>query len=879
MQARMQSRARGWQENIDLPRYGPWIIRALIVIGLFLFTRADLSLWPIFASSTILLVALAVATLGILRPVLGFVVFAGVLSLSLGEIAILLPFAFVVFFGIVGLTYLAQDHDKKASLTAGTKLLVIVATPILYQHDWLLLVPLVLALALTQNTVVLTGLVGILGWVSALVAGWAIPGVLAAESSVLVRQHPTSGIASFVRSKLARAKWSQLLPLIHRIGIHAAPIVAILILTMLVVYVVTLTIGHFNRWRYTIATCTGVVSWSIGLEIIAQVLHLSLFTFGAVALGVVEGLIAFFVVQLWKLSGVHQATSGSQSELERSREASASRSLRKATWDDIAGYDDIKAELREAFAPYQDAQLRKSLEAENIPIVRGILLYGPPGIGKTLFARALATETHMRFFSVAGPQFLSKWVGESESGLRDIFAEAKANAPSVIFFDEIESILPHRDQVDNSAGGLDRKVVATFLAQMDGLMDRGDVLVIAATNWPDQIDSAAIRPGRFDKIVYVSPPDLPARRAILTRHLSARVGAETLDVDALATATERFTPADIENVILTAYRGAAQQHSVVTQDRLMFLIKSTKPTVSYQMLERYAKLADQYGRRYGATEQLEVVNHEHLTWDDIGGMSDVKAALYQAVELPLTQPELFHQWGIKPHKGILLFGPPGCGKTLVAKVVADTSAAKFYTVNGPELLGGGPGAGESRLRALFELALENKPAVVFFDEIDAIAGSRDGVTALLTGQLVTQLLTLMDGKADLNGVVVIAATNRPQALDPALLRAGRFDKLILVELPDLASREQQWRIHMAGKPGAESIDYQVLAAESEGYSGAEIAYIVNAVSLDKITQRASGDGSSSILLADLQEALRRVHPETSPAAVAQYLTMAAEYSR
>jgi transitional endoplasmic reticulum ATPase len=847
--------------------------------GLFLMTRADLSVWPILSVESVLIISLVVAALGTYRPVFAFMVFAAALSLSLSAASVLLSVVAIPLLGIIGLAYFYQADSNRASLESYAKLLVIVGTPVLYQHGWLLLDALVLALLFTQNVIGLTALAGIFGWLTTLVAGQAVPGVFAAMSTGFVMQHPTSGLLVFLRTELTQAKWSQLIPLIHRNAGRALPIIAMLVLTMVVAHGVTLAVQHFTRWRYAIATGVGVALWLIGLEVIARSLHLSLLSFTAFAVAGAQGLIAFGVVKLWKSSGVTQAVSGIPNDPEQSQKTGASQSFRKATWDDIAGYDDIKAELREAFEPYTNAQVRKDLEKENIPIVRGVLLYGPPGTGKTLFARALATETHMHFISVAGPEFLSKWVGESESKLRDLFAEAKASAPSVIFFDEIESILTPRDQIDSSSGGVDRKVVATFLAQMDGLMDRGDVLIIAATNWPDQIDSAAIRPGRFDKVVYISPPDFPARRAIFYRHLSNRSNTESLDVDALAAATERFTPADIENIIITAYRGAAQQHGVVTQNGLMSLIKNTKPTVSYQMLERYAKLADQYGRRSGATEQLEVIGHEHLTWDDIGGMSDVKATLHQAVELPLTQPELFNRWGIKPHKGVLLFGPPGCGKTLIAKVVADTASAKFYTVNGPELLGGGSGAGESRLRAVFERALENKPAVIFFDEIDAIAGSRDGMMNPFAGQLVTQLLTLMDGKTDLSGVVVLAATNRPQALDPALLRAGRFDKLVLIDLPDLASREQQWHIHMRGKPGADTIDYQALALESEGYSGAEIAHVVNAASLDKISRLASDDTPSLLSLADLQEALSRVRPETSPTTVLQYQTLAAEYSR
>ncbi len=553
-----------------------------------------------------------------------------------------------------------------------------------------------------------------------------------------------------------------------------------------------------------------------------------------------------------------------------------------AGWDDIAGYDDVKQELREAIQPYTDKSIRRKLESQGLPLVRGVLLYGPPGTGKTLFARVLASETKMEFLSASGPEFFSKWVGESETKLRGLFQQARDRAPSLIFFDEVESFLPPRDQVDGGSGGgqVSQRVVATFLSEMDGLMDRGDVFVVAATNYPDQIDPAAVRPGRFDQVIFVPPPDAEARRAIFTQALRDRADDGAIDIEPLVQMTERYTAADIFGVVTNAYRGAAHRNAPVTQDKLEALFHHTKPTVSLHMLDRYEKLSDKYGRRSVISERADVVTHERLGWDDIGGMERVKAALQESVELPLLYPERFKEWGVRPHKGILLYGPPGCGKTMFAKVVSDTAQVRFYTVNGPELLGGGSGAAEERLRHLFETARENRPAVVFFDEIDAIAGSRDSFATNLQGSIVQQLLTLMDGKEALNGVVVIAATNRPDGLDSALLRPGRFDRLIYVPLPDEGSRLAQWRQRLRGKPGAESIDFALLASASDGYTGAEIQHVANKVALAKLKASfVDSDVEVALTTEDVLSGIQELAPQVSSEEVAAYEAIARDLTR
>ncbi|MCL5077115.1 MAG: AAA family ATPase, partial [Actinobacteria bacterium] len=606
------------------------------------------------------------------------------------------------------------------------------------------------------------------------------------------------------------------------------------------------------------------------------------------ALGLVSGVVAYLIGRLIP-SPVAQpqlalANGGSVQSVNQApappSPVNPSR-FRRASWDDIAGYDDVKAELKEAVQPYIDISVRRELERQGLPVVGGILLYGAPGTGKTLFGRVLASETNMRFFSVSGPEFISKWVGESECKLREIFTQARELAPAMIFFDEVESFLASREDSDGQGGSslVSRQVVATFLAEMDGALSRGDVLVVAATNHPDLIDSAAIRAGRFDKIIFIPPPDAVARKAIFENALSKRNGGELISIEPLVAITERFTAADITGILIDLYRAATQQGRMVTQEEVEGLFRQTKPAVTYQMLARYDQMQDKFGRRSHTVTRSDVVTHERLSWESIGGMEDTKSALREAVELPLIRPELFSEWGVKPNKGVLLYGPSGCGKTMFAKVVSDTSNSRFYTINGPELLGGGPGAAEKRLREVFERAKENKPAIIFFDEIDAIASSRDSYAGAVQGPVVQQLLTLMDGKDALNGIVVIAATNRPDQLDAAILRPGRFDRLIYVPLPDHQSRQGQWRLHLAGKPGADTLDYEEITAASAGYTGAEIQHIVNKVAMASLKAAMHGEGGKSLQTQDILSADLSTPAQVSSEQVSAYEAIAKRLSR
>lgn len=800
----LESTARWYARN------GEWLRRAVFGVATFVLAHALLSLWPAYSPEVILFWSLLVAIAGVWLPAVAllgfFILFTPSLLYASAGLAIAFGILWLIAMMIPGLA------DTPLKLT------LVLAAPLAFEHGWFFFPALVAALVYTNASILQAAVGSVFALLVAWLQGWHISGVFPPQAPRMAVAPHGAPFFSWIAQRLSHPSWNHLAHLGQALSPYAISAVAVIVIELLVT-----RLAAFLRHRRSlkddalavlIPTLGGVVVWAMA----ADGLHPSTaVAFAMLPSSLLAGAAA------WVLGrAVPAKTSGATGEEQRDPR------LRKAGWEDIAGYDDLKEELRDAVQPYTDQAMRRDLQRQGLPIVRGILLYGPPGTGKTLIARVLATELRMHFISVSGPEFLSKWVGESEKRLREIFQQARDQAPSMIFFDEVESFLTPRDQVSAETGGgqVSRNVVATFLAEMDGLMERGDVLVVAATNYPDQIDDAAIRAGRFDKILFVPPPDANARSAIFRSALEGRSGSEALAADRLVERTERYTAADIIGTLTNAYRAAAQRRSTVTQDELEALFHQTKPTVSFAMLERYEKLQDRYGRRSQVTERTEVVTHARLGWESIAGMDTVKTALREAVELPLKYPDRFKEWGVTPHKGILLYGPPGCGKTLFAKVVSDTADARFYTVNGPELLGGGPGAAEQRLRQLFERARENRPAVIFFDEIDAIAGRRDSLSAALQGPIVQQMLTLMDGKEALNGVVVVAATNRPDQLDTALLRPGRFDRLIYVPLPDEASRAAQWQLHLLGKPGAEGVDFAELAAASEGYTGAEIRHAV-----------------------------------------------------
>ncbi|HEX9037514.1 MAG TPA: AAA family ATPase [Ktedonobacterales bacterium] len=579
-------------------------------------------------------------------------------------------------------------------------------------------------------------------------------------------------------------------------------------------------------------------------------------------------------------SAVATAAARRESRTEESGDASkpagarsARREVPKDTWDELVGVDDIKEEVLEAVHSQFDPKARAALKRMSLSPTRGVLLFGPPGTGKTKLARIMAHEAGAAFFAVSGTEFTSKWFGESEANLRRVFTEARENRPAILFFDELEAFLPRRG--DLSRGDAPEKgIIATFLAFTDGVGDMDGVLLIGATNYPNLIDPAAMRPGRFDKMIYVSAPDQAARRAIFASYMSNKPVAGEIDLDKLAARSERFTGADIQLACTEAARKALRRAASggaepITMADLETSVGGIRPSVTFQMLREYQELADQYGRRSSRPDTVDVIAKPDLSWDDVAGLETVKEALRDAIEAPLKRPELFREYGIKPPKGVLLFGPPGCGKTYLAKVVASATGAHFLEVKGPELLQKYVGESEARLRDLFGRARENAPCVIFFDEIDAIAGAR-GTGDEGSAKMLTQFLTEMDGVDELKGVVVMAATNRPDTIDAALMRPGRLDRVLYVPPPDAPARRQLFQYELRNKPTTPDLALDALVARSGGYSAADIAAICNITAATAARDSLQSGEREVITTERLLTQLERTPTSISPEQVAMY---------
>lgn len=505
----------------------------------------------------------------------------------------------------------------------------------------------------------------------------------------------------------------------------------------------------------------------------------------------------------------------------------------KDSWNSIAGYENTKQELREAIAPYVNKdEYRKLLEANMSPI-KGILLFGPPGTGKTTMARAIARETNMKLIVVSAGEFINKYVGESEKALREIFETAKENAPALICFDEIESFLSKRNSETRS---YERNIITTFLSQMDGFNALKNVLVIGTTNRPELIDEAALRPGRFDKVIYVGAPDESARKSLFRKYLDKKANLDLIDIDRLVDNSERYTGADIKGVCEEAYR--LNGFKKLTEDDVIEQLRKIRPSFTLDMKDEYYKWSKKFTRSTVSEKDYIQKKKNSLTWDDIKGMSELKEVLKKKIENPIKNIDVYRQYNIPVSKGILFFGPPGCGKTFFAKVVASECNTSFFTINGPELLSSNVGESERNLRKVFRDAREAKPSIIFFDEIDAIAQKREASEG--SAKLINQLLTEMDGMESLDGVIVIAATNRPGVLDTALIRAGRFDTKIYIGMPDNTARADMLKSALEDIPN--TLDYTQCAERLVNYSCADVTGVANKTK-EFFVQRtiASGD--------------------------------------
>jgi transitional endoplasmic reticulum ATPase len=503
------------------------------------------------------------------------------------------------------------------------------------------------------------------------------------------------------------------------------------------------------------------------------------------------------------------------------------------TYEDIGGLGDAVGRVREMIElPLRHPELFKRLGVEA---PKGVLLHGPPGTGKTLLAKAVANETNANYYTIGGPEIMSKYYGESEEKLRNVFEQAEKNAPSIVFIDEIDSIAPKREEV---SGEVERRIVAQLLSLMDGMSSRGKVVVIGATNRVNAIDPALRRPGRFDREIEIGVPDRNGRLEILQIHTRGMPLAKDVNLEKLADISHGFVGADLQALSKEAGMRALRRilpeidlssqsipvetlrKIIVTMQDFMDVIKEMEPSA---MREVFVEVPD-------------------VKWDDIGGLLSIKQELQEAVEWPLKYQGVFAYADAIPPKGILLYGPPGTGKTLIAKAAANESEANFISIKGPELLSKWVGESEKGVREVFRKARQAAPCIIFFDEVDAIAPRRGGGLggdSHVTERLISQLLTELDGLEILTNVVVIAATNRPDIIDAALLRPGRFDRLLYVPPPDRDSRLQIIKIHTKKKPLAEDVNINNLASHTEGYTGADIASLSSAAVMLALREHVS----------------------------------------
>jgi transitional endoplasmic reticulum ATPase len=528
-------------------------------------------------------------------------------------------------------------------------------------------------------------------------------------------------------------------------------------------------------------------------------------------------------------------------------------------YEDIGGLGSEIQRVREMIElPLKNNELFKRL---NIEPPKGVIMHGPSGTGKTLIAKAVANESRANFLYIAGPEIMGKYYGESEERIRKIFEEASENAPSIIFIDEIDSIAPKRENV---TGEVERRVVSQLLTMMDGLEERGQVVVIGATNRVDSLDPALRRPGRFDREVEIGVPDTDARHEILQIHTRGMPITEEVQLDYLAKNTQGFVGADLKALV--------QEAAMCSLQRFLPHLNLDEE-IPQETLEEIVVTTEDFDNALVEIEPSALrevlVEIPSVKWSDIGGLENVKQEIIEAVEWPLKRPEKFEQMGIKPPKGLLLFGPPGTGKTLVAQAVANESNVNFISVKGPQILHKWVGESEKAIRDTFKKAKQVAPCVIFFDELDSISSTRSGMTedGRTSEKVLNQLLTEMDGLEPLNDVIVIAATNRPEIIDPALLRSGRFDRLVLVSQSSKEGRENIFKIHTKNTPLADDVSISELAEMTEGYIGADIESVCREAVMLSLRDNFEAD---KVELKYFKEAIKKVRPTVTKEMVDYY---------
>ena len=534
------------------------------------------------------------------------------------------------------------------------------------------------------------------------------------------------------------------------------------------------------------------------------------------------------------------------------------------SYEDIGGLKGEVEKVREMIEiPMKRPELFDRL---GIQPPKGVLLYGPPGTGKTLLAKAVASESQASFHLINGPEIMSKFVGDAEKKIRAIFDEAEKEAPSIIFIDEIDAIAPKREE---SYGEVERRVVAQLLTLMDGMKGRGKVIVIAATNREDALDPALRRGGRFDREIEIGVPNKEGRLQVLKIHTRNMPLARNVSLNELAEVTHGFVGADLESLAKEAAM------NVIRRVIMKHDLKDDEPLTEEIMKKLVVRMADFKDALKNVTPSAMreiLVETPNVPWERIGGLEKTKSELIESVEWPIKNRKMFTDMGIRPPRGILLYGPPGTGKTLLAKAVATESEANFISVKGPELLNKWVGESEKAVREIFKKAKQVAPAVIFFDEIDSIAGARQGnESSKASESVVNQILTEIDGVEELSDVVVLAATNRPELVDAALLRPGRFDRHLLVSPPNKEARVEIFKVHTKEVPLAKEVSLANLAKDTEGYSGADIEAVVREAAMIVLREIKEGKkGKGVVMKKHFTEALKKVKPSLSKLELNKY---------
>lgn len=557
-----------------------------------------------------------------------------------------------------------------------------------------------------------------------------------------------------------------------------------------------------------------------------------------------------FIVTNTSPGGIARITDATEFELLAEPTEVSEERIPDVTYEDIGGLGDEVRKVREMIElPLKHPELFDRL---GISPPKGVLLYGPPGTGKTLLAKAVANETNAHFVIINGPEVMSKFVGEAEKKVRDVFEEATQNAPAIIFLDEIDAIAPKRDESQGAEG----RVVAQLLASMDGMGKRGQVMIIAATNRPNALDPALRRTGRFDREIEMGVPTRQGRKEILGIHTRNMPLSKDVDLEKIAETTHGYVGADLEGLCKEAAMNALRK-------LIPKINMEQEEQIPKEILDKLEVTMEDFneGRKMIEPSAMREVLVEipNVKWADIGSLEDVKQELKESVEWPLKNREMFSRMGMKPPKGILLYGPPGTGKTLLAKAVANESEANFISVKGPEVLSKWVGESEKAVREIFRRARQVAPCVVFFDEIDSIAPIRGTETggAKVGERVVNQLLTEMDGLEELRDVIVIAATNRPDLIDLGLLRIGRFDRHIYVPVPSNEDRVKIFQIHTKGMPIAKGVDLDEIAKRTENYTGADISGICREAAMFALREDSK---ATEVKAAHFEKALEKVGP-------------------